>query len=196
MYYPSDRTSLISKMQAPWVLAEIRALRASIFKDSPEIRRALAIAAKIEQSYDLGRADLFLPAVDTFCAILEPLATTVLTGTLRRVGYEIFPQYVSVLGIRSENVKDAMRIASGADLIRVICDAWTQCVVGPDAGTMTLETAGATVTVTDTTFLPCQLQMGVFLGAGRMTGLFRESVLVEKRCRGKGDSVCVYDFTI
>jgi hypothetical protein len=51
------------------------------------------------------------------------------------------------------------------------------------------------VTVTDTTFMPCQMQMGVFLGAARMTNLFRESALVEKRCRAKGDTVCVYEFT-
>ena len=53
-----------------------------------------------------------------------------------------------------------------------------------------------TAVVTDTTFMPCQLQMGVFLGAGKLTGLFRENALVEKRCRSKGDSVCVYEFTL
>jgi hypothetical protein len=196
MYYPSDRKSLASKMQAPFVLAEIRALRSSIFKSSPEVQRALAIAAKVEQSYDLHRADLFLPAVDTFCAILEPFAMTVLTGTLRRVGYEIFPQYVSILGIPAAEVKNAMQIKTGVDLIRVICDAWTKCCVGADSGTMIPEVVGSTCSVTDTTFLPCQLQMGVFLGAGKLTGLFRESALVEKRCRAKGDSVCVYDFTL
>lgn len=196
MYYPSDRKSLTSKMQAPFVLAEIRALRSSIFKSSPEVQRALAIAAKVEQAHDLHRADLFLPAVDTFCAILEPFAMTVLTGTLRRVGYEIFPQYVSILGIPAGEVKTAMQIKTGYDLIRTICDAWLQCCVGPDSGTMVPEAVGSTVTVTDTTFLPCQLQMGVFLGAGKLTGLFRESALVEKRCRAKGDSVCVYEFTL
>src|SRR5690242_15861992 len=124
MYYPSDRNSLASRIQAPWVRAEIRALRGSICKGSPQVQRALAIAASIEQAYDLGRADLFLPAIDTFCAILEPLAMTVLSGTLRRVGYEIFPQYVSGLGVAANTVA-----ASAADLIRVICDAWSQCVV-------------------------------------------------------------------
>jgi hypothetical protein len=196
MYYPSDRKSLNAKMQAPFVLAEIRALRSSIFKSSPEVQRALAIATKVEQSHDLHRADLFLPAIDTFCAVLEPFEMTVLTGTLRRVGYEIFPQYVSILGIPAAEVKNAMQIKTGMDLIRVICDAWTKCAVGADAGTLLPEVAGATATVTDTTFLPCQLQMGVFLGAGKLTGLFRESALVERRCRAKGDSVCLYEFTI
>ena len=70
---------LSAKIQAPLVLAEIRALRASIFKSSPEVQRALAIAEKIEQRYDLSRTDLFLPAADTCCAILEPFAMTVLT---------------------------------------------------------------------------------------------------------------------
>jgi hypothetical protein len=196
MYYPSDRKSLTSKMQAPFVLAEIRALRSSIFKSSPEVQRALTIATKVEQSYDLHRADLFIPAVDTFCAILEPFAMTVLTGTLRRVGYEIFPQYVSILGIPAGEVKNAMQLKTGTDVIRVICDAWSKCVVGPDSGTMLPEVVGNITTVTDTTFLPCQLQMGVFLGAGKLTGLFRESALTEKRCRAKGDSVCVYDFNL
>ena len=81
MYYPGDRNSLNAKIQAPFVLAEIRALRASIFKSSPEIQRALAIADRVEQSYDLTRPDLFIPALDTYCAILEPFAMTVLTGT-------------------------------------------------------------------------------------------------------------------
>jgi hypothetical protein len=194
MYYPSDRKSFNAKMQAPFVLAEIRALRSSIFKSSPEVQRALAIAAKVEQSFDLNRADLFIPVSESFCAILEPFAMTVLTGTLRRVGYEIFPQYVSILGIPAANVKEAMQIKTGPDLVGVICDAWTKCCIGPDAGTMVPEVTGGTVTVTDTTLLPCQLQMGVFLGAGKLTGLFRESALVERRCRAKGEPVCVYDF--
>lgn len=195
MYYPSDR-NLNAKIQAPFVLAEIRALRASIFKSSPEIQRALAIADKIEQSYDLTRSDLFIPALETYCAILEPFAMTVLTGTMRRVGYEMFPQYVQILGIPAANVKAAMGLKHGSDLIRTICNAYAQCVVGPDAGTLTPEVAGATVTVTDTTFMPCQLQMGVFLGAGKFTGLYRDNTLVERRCRAKGDTVCVYDFTL
>ena len=196
MYYPVDRKSLSAKIQAPFVLAEIRALRASIFKSSPEIQRALAIADKIEQSYDLTRSDLFIPANETYCAILEPFAMTVLTGTMRRVGYEMFPQYVQILGIPAANVKAAMNITTGADLIRAICEAWTKCVVGEDAGLLAPEVVGSTVTVTDTTFMPCQLQMGVFLGAGKLTGLYRDSALVEKRCRAKGDSACVYDFTL
>jgi hypothetical protein len=194
MYYPGDRHSLSAKIQAPFVLAEIRALRASIFKSSPEIQRALAIADKVEQSYDLTRSDLFIPALETYCAILEPFAMTVLTGTMRRVGYEMFPQYIQILGISTANVKAAMGLKTGADLIRTICTAYSQCVIGNDAGTLVPEVAGATVTVTDTTFMPCQLQMGVFLGAGKVTGLYRDNALVEKRCRAKGDAACIYEF--
>lgn len=194
MYLPSDRKSLVAKIQAPFVLAEIRALRSSIFKKTHEVQTALAIADKVEQQYDLSRADLFIPAGDTWCAILEPFAKTVLTGTLRRVGYEVFPQYVSILGIPAANVKAAMDIKTSADLIRTICNAYGTCVVGKDAGTLAYEVEGSTVTVTDTTIIPCQLQMGVFLGAGKLTGLFRENVLVERRCRAKNDPVCAYEF--
>jgi hypothetical protein len=194
MYYPLDRKSLSAKIQAPFVLAEIRALRSSIFKKTQEVQSALAIADKVEQSYDLTRTDLFIPANDTWCAILEPFAMTVLTGTIRRIGYEIFPQYVSILGIPPANVKTAMEIKVASDLIRTICSAYTTCVVGSDAGTLVPEIIGASVTVTDTTFMPCQLQMGVFLGAGKLTGLFRDNVLTEKRCRAKGDSACSYEF--
>jgi hypothetical protein len=196
MYYPSGRKSLDATIQAPFVLAEIRALRSSIFKSSPEVQRAIAIADKIEQAYELQRTDLFIPALETFCAILEPFAMTILTGTMRRVGYEIFPQYVSILGIPAANVKVAMDIKVPADLVRLICGAYTTCVLGPDAGALTPEIIGATAIVTDSTFMPCQLQMGVFLGAGKLTGLFRENALVEKRCRTKGDSACVYEFTL
>jgi hypothetical protein len=196
MYYPSGRKSLDATIQAPFVLAEIRALRSSIFKSSPEVQRAIAIADKIEQAYELQRADLFIPALETFCAILEPFAMTILTGTMRRVGYEIFPQYVSILGIPAANVKVAMDIKVPADLVRLICGAYATCVLGPDAGALTPEVIGATAVVTDSTFMPCQLQMGVFLGAGKLTGLFRENALVEKRCRTKGDSACVYEFTL
>jgi hypothetical protein len=194
MYYPSDRKSLVAKIQAPFVLAEIRALRSSIFKKTTEVQSALAIADKVEQSYDLNRADLFIPAAETWSAILEPFARTVLTGTLRRVGYEIFPQYVSILGIAAANVKAAMDIKSSADLIRTICAAYSTCVVGKDAGTLAFEAEGSTVTVVDTTIIPCQLQMGVFLGAGKLTGLFRENALAERRCRAKHDAVCSYEF--
>jgi hypothetical protein len=196
MYYPSDRKALNAKIQAPFVLAEIRALKQSIFKSSPEVQRAIAIADKIEQAYDLRRGDLFIPALETFCAVLEPFAMTILTGTMRRVGYEIFPQYVSILGIPPSGVKAAMDLKTGADLVRHICGAYSQCVTGPDAGSLVPEIHGTNVTVTDSTFMPCQLQMGVFLGAGKLTGLFRETALVEKRCRAKGDSVCVYDFAL
>ncbi|TMQ07123.1 MAG: hypothetical protein E6J90_44305 [Deltaproteobacteria bacterium] len=194
MYYPSDRKSLTARIQAPFVLAEIRALRSSIFKKTQEVQTALAIADKIEQSYDLNRADLFIPANDTWCAILEPFAMTVLTGTLRRIGYEIFPQYMSILGIPPANVRAAIDLKNGADLVRFICGAYSECVIGSDAGLLSPEVVGATVTVTDTTIIPCQLQMGVFLGAGKLTGLYRDNVLVEKRCRAKGDSACSYEF--
>jgi hypothetical protein len=89
-----------------------------------------------------------------------------------------------------------MDIKTGADLVRLICGAYATCVVGPDAGALSPEVHGATAVVTDTTFMPCQLQMGVFLGAAKLTGLFRENALVEKRCRAKGDAACVYDFTL
>lgn len=194
MYYPSDRKSLTARIQAPFVLAEIRALRSSIFKKTQEVQSALAIADKIEQAYDLNRGDLFIPANDTFCAILEPFAMTVLTGTLRRIGYEIFPQYVSILGIPPANVRAAMDLKTGADLVRHICGAYSACVLGSDAGTLSPESAGSSIAVTDTTFMPCQLQIGVFLGAGKLTGLYRDNVLIEKRCRAKGDSVCLYEF--
>lgn len=195
MYYPSDH-QLNAKIQAPFVLAEIRALRSSIFKNSPEVQRAIAVADKIERTYDLTRGDLFIPALDTFCAVLEPFAQTILTGTMRRVGYEIFPQYVSILGIPAAGVKAAMSLTSGADLVRHICGAYNMCVVGPDAGALTPQVGTSMATVTDTTFMPCQLQMGVFLGAAKLTGLFRESALVEKRCRARGDSACVYDIVL
>jgi hypothetical protein len=196
MSNPSDRKNLRAKIQAPFVLAQIRALRSSIFKKTQEVQTALAIADKVEQSYDLNRADLFIPAGDTWCAILDPFAMTVLTGTLRRIGYEIFPQYVSILGIPPANVKAAMNITSSVDLVRTICDAYSRCVVGDDAGVMTPEIAGATVTVNDSSgkIIPCQLQMGEFLGAGKLTGLFRENALTEKRCRNKGDTICSYEF--
>lgn len=194
MYYPLDRKSLVAKIQAPFVLAEIRALRSSIFKKTQEVQTALAIADRVEQSYDLNRTDLFIPAGETWCAILEPFAKTVLTGTLRRIGYEVFPQYVSILGIPAANVKTAMDIKTPADLIRTICQAYSQCVVGKDAGAMTVQAQGSTATVTDTTIIPCQLQMGVFLGAGKLTGLFRENALFERRCRAKSDSTCSYEF--
>ena len=195
MYYPASG-KLNARIQAPFVLAEIRALRSSIFKSSPEVQRAIAIADQIERAYDLNRPELFIPALETFCAVLEPFAQTILTGTMRRVGYEIFPQYVSILGIPASNVKVAMNIKTGGDLVRQICDAYANCVTGSDAGALTPEVKGTTATVTDTTFMPCQLQMGVFLGAAKLTGLFRETALVERRCRAKGDPVCMYDFTL
>jgi serine/threonine protein kinase len=193
-YGRSPRRSPTTRIQAPFVLAEIRALRSSIFKRSREVQSALAIAEKVEHSYDLHDAELFLPLDDTWCAILEPFELTVVTGTLRRIGYEIFPQYVSILGIPAPEVNTAMELRGPTDLIRVICAAYNKCVVGDEAGTLTPGMDGARPTVTDTTLMPCQLQMGVFLGAGQLTGLFRDSALTETRCRSRGDSACVYEF--
>lgn len=194
MYVPSNRRSLSAKIQAPFVLAEIRALQTSIFRKSPEVQAALAIADRVEQAYELNRADLFISAADTFNAILEPFMTSVLTGTLREIGYQIFPQLVSILKIPPANVKVALGIAKPSDLVRYICEAYSKCVVGGDAGTLEPSATGSTMTVTDTTFMPCGLQMGVFLGAGKMTGLFHYQALIEKRCRARGDRTCSYDF--
>jgi protein kinase-like protein len=194
--YPSPPRNLRSKIQAPFVLAEIRALRSSAFKSSPEVRSALAIADKVEHAYNLDRADLFIPAIETFCAVLEPFAMTVLTGTVRRIGYEIFPQYVAILGISQTNVKAAMDLKTSADLVRLICSAYSRCVIGADAGTLIPTVVGSRATVTDTTFMPCQLQMGVFLGAGKLTGWFNDTALIEKRCRMRGDEACVYELAL
>lgn len=195
MFYIQDRKTFDSKVQAPFVMAMIRALRSSIFKSTKEVQRALAIATTIERKYDLNRIDLFLPALDTSCAILEPLSMTMLTGTLRRVGYEIFPQVLAIAGVPVTNVKAAMGLKDGVDLLRMVCGNYSQVVIGADAGSLTLTTTESSVTVADTTWSPCQLQMGVFLGAGQVTGLFRDSALVEKRCRSKGDNVCLYEFS-
>jgi len=195
MFYIRDRKNFDVKVQAPYVLAEIRALRSSIFKNTPEVQRALAIAGPIELKYNLTNPELFVPALDTACAILEPLSKTMLAGTLRRVGYEVFPQLISILGIPAANVKAAMGLKDGMDFIRMLCGNYTQCVVGPDAGSLTITPTESGATITDTTFFPCQLQMGAFLGGGHLTGLFRDNALVEKRCRAKGDTVCVYEFT-
>jgi hypothetical protein len=194
MSFPSDLKRVRAKIQAPFVLAEIRALRSSIFKKTQEVQSALAIAETVEREYELDRADLFIPAGDTWCRILEPFALTVLTGTLRRIGYEIFPQYISMLGIALPDVRTAMNLNTPADLVRTICSAYSTCMIGDDAGVLTPETLGANVTVYDSTLIPCQLQMGVFLGAGKLTGFFREDVLTERGCRNKGDSVCAYEF--
>lgn len=197
MFYIADRKNLNVKVQAPFVLAEIRALRSSIFKRSVEVQQAIAIADTVERKYDLTRVDLFLPVLDTFCAILDPLAMTMLTGTLRRIGNEVFPALITVLGIPRANVKAEMGLKEPGDLIRAICGHYSQCVVGPEAGalTPTIADSGVSVSVTDTSIMPCQLQMGVFVGAGMMTGMYRDTALVERRCRSKGDAACVYDFT-
>src|ERR1041384_2285802 len=108
MFYVKDRKSLDAKIQAPFVMAEVRALRSSIFKSSPEVQRALDVAAQVEKKYDLTRNDLFIPALEPFCAILEPLSGSLLSGTVRRAGYEIFPQLVNILGIPAANVKAVM----------------------------------------------------------------------------------------
>jgi hypothetical protein len=197
MFYIADRKTLNVKVQAPFVLAEIRALRSSIFKKSIEVQQAIAIADTVERKYDLSRADLFLPVLDTFCAILDPLAMTMLTGTLRRIGNEVFPALISILGIPRSNVRTAMNLKEPSDLIRAICAHYTQCVVGPEAGALTpsIDDSGTSVSVTDTSLMPCQLQMGVFVGAGMLTGMYRDSALQERRCRAKGDPACVYDFS-
>lgn len=194
MSFPSDLRRVRAKIQAPFVRAEIRALRSSIFRKTQEVQSALAIAEKVEQCYELDRADLFIPAGETWCAILEPFAMTVLTGTLRRIGYEIFPQYLSILGIAAPDVKTAMNLNGPGDLVRTVCAAYSTCVVGDDAGVLTPDTAGSCVTVNDSTIIPCQLQIGVFLGAGKLTGLFRENALAETCCRNKGGDVCTYEF--
>src|SRR3954464_13631094 len=162
MSFPSDSKNVRAKIQAPFVLAEIRALRSSIFKKTQEVQTALAVADRVAQSYDLHRGDLFIPAADSWCAILDPFAMTVLTGTLRRIGYEIFPQYVSILGIQPGNVKTAVDIKVPADLVRTICEAYTRCVVGEAAGMLTPESNGSTVTVVDSTSFSCKVQRGVF----------------------------------
>jgi hypothetical protein len=196
MFHITDRKNFDARVQAPYVLAEIRALRSSIFKNSPEVQRAISIGGPIEQKYDLTRPDLYVPALETFCAILEPFAMTILTGTLRRVGYAIFPQYTQILGVPKDNVKEAMGIKDRNDLIRLICTSYsTQGVLGANAGTLTPAETESGMLVTDTTFIPCQLQMGVFVGAGMMTGMFRDSALVEQKCRSKGAQACVYSFT-
>jgi len=96
-------------------------------------------------------------------------------------------------------VKVAMGVKEPGDLVRAICGHYTQCVVGPEAGALTPVIAGSgegvSMSVTDTTIMPCQLQMGVFVGGGMMTGMYRDTALVEKRCRSRGDAACVYDFT-
>ena len=79
MYYPSDGKRLRATIQAPFVLAEIRAIRSSVFKSSPEVQRSVALAEKVERAYDLTRADLFIPALETYCALLEPFDGTLLT---------------------------------------------------------------------------------------------------------------------
>jgi len=181
-------------VQAPYVLATIRALRSSIFKKSPEVQAALAIAERVEQTHDLTREDLFIPAVDTFSAIIAPFSTSVLAGTLREIGYEIFPQYLSVWKIPSANVKVALDITKPEDVIRVVCDGFRRSVTGSDAGVIAHATTGSTTTVTDTTLLPCGMFMGIFLGAGKVTGMFRSNALIERRCRASGERACSYDF--
>lgn len=46
--------------------------------------------------------------------------------------------------------------------------------------------------ITDTTFVPCSLQSGVYIGAGNLTGL--KAMLRETKCRQRGASSCVYEF--
>jgi len=193
MYYPSGTERSNARIQAPLLLAEIRALRRSSIERSPEVQQALAIADKVEQRYDLSRADWFVPASDTLFAILEPLAQPHLASALRDVGHEIFPQYVAILGIPAANVNTAMQLHCGADLVRRICRIYSDSVVGPASGALVPDVVGARAGVTDTSLLPCPLQIGIFRGAGKLTGLFGESALVEHRCRSRGDTACAYD---
>jgi hypothetical protein len=186
---------LDAKIQAPFVNAEIRALRTSIFKSSPEVQLALGIATKIEEKYNLNNPELFIPALETFCAILEPLSGSLLSGTVRRAGYEIFPQLVAILGLTRENVKAAMGLREPSDVVRAVSDRYKECVTGSDAGALTYQSTPTGIIVTDTAIVPCQLNIGVYMGAGKFTGLYRDNAVVEKKCRGKGDSACTYEFT-
>jgi hypothetical protein len=120
MFYPSDRASFNPKIQAPFVLAQIRALKGSIFKSSKEVQQAILVADEVAARYDLTRGDLFIPARETFAAILEPLSGTIHAGTLRRIGLEIFPQYVAILGIPEAQVKQAMNVNSVPDVVNHI----------------------------------------------------------------------------
>jgi len=196
MYYPSGGRRLNAKIQAPLLLAEIRALRRSSVERSPVVHQALAIADQVEQRYDLSRADLFVPAFETFCAILEPLEQAPVAGVLRRVGHEIFRQYVAILGIPAANANTALQLRDGADLVRRICAVYAERVVGPESGALTADAVGGQLAVTDTSFMPCPLQIGMFLGAGKLTGLLCETALVEIRCRSRGDSVCRYELAV
>lgn len=196
MYYPSGHRRLDAKVQASFVLAELRALRAAISERSRALERALEIADDIEQNHDLSRADLFVPALDTCCALLEPFEHSMLTGALRQIGNALFRQYVSILGIPPAKVRAALRVTTGGDLVRAICAAYTTSIVGPDAGALVADVTSAGATITDTGFLPCQLQIGVLLGAGALTGLFGDAALIETRCRSRGDVVCAYELAL
>src|SRR3954464_8505034 len=110
MYYPSGHRHLDAKVQAAFVLAELRALRAAISERSPALERALEVADGIEQNHDLSRADLFVPALDTCCALLEPFELSMVTGALRQIGNALFRQYVSILGIPPANVRAALQV--------------------------------------------------------------------------------------
>ena len=193
MYYPSGHRRLDAKVRAPFVLAELRALRIAISERSPALQRALEIADDIEHNHDLSRADLFVPALDTSCALLEPFEHSMVTGALRQIGNALFPQYVSILGIPPANVRTALQVSAGGDLVRTICGAYTDCIVGPDAGALVADVTAAGAMITDTSFLPCQLQIGVLLGAGALTGLFCDTALIETRCRSRGDGACAYE---
>lgn len=174
MFYITDRKNIDARVQAPFVSSAIRALRSSVFKGSAEIQQALRVAHAVEQRYDLSRNDLFIPVVDTLCAILDPLAHTLLTGTLRRVGSEVFPELLSVLGTSPSQAKEALGLKGASDLGRMICGHYARCVIGPDAGALTFASKPRGFSVTDTSIMPCHLQIGVFIGAGTLTGLFRE----------------------
>jgi len=187
MYYPSGHRRLDAKVQAPFVLAVLRAIRVAISEASPALARALEAADDIEHNHDLSRADLVIPALDTCGALLEPFEQPPLTGALRQIGSAVFSQYVSILGIPPANARTALQVTTGGDLVRAICGIYTACVTGAEAGALVADLTSAGATITDTSFLPCQLQIGA------LTGLCCASALIETRCRSRGDAACAYE---
>jgi hypothetical protein len=191
MFYP-ERSAFQAKIQAPFVLAQINALKASIFKSSAEIQTALSVADSIAQRYELTRPDLFIPARETFGAILEPLSNIAHAGTIRRIGLGIFPQYMKILGVPAGGAKAALGVNTPSDLVRNVCEAYGRCVTGPGAGALTpTRIDSKSAVVSDTTFVPCSLQSGVFIGAGQITGL--KLMVRETQCRLRGHSSCIYE---
>lgn len=193
MYYPDRSAAFSARIQAPFVLAQINALKASIFKSSTELQTALSVAEEVGRKYDLTRPDLFIPARETFCAILEPLSNIAHTGTIRRIGLGIFAQYVKIMGVPQGAVKQALGVNSPGDLIRFVSDSYGKCVVGPGSGDLAVTKIDSkSAIITDTSFVPCSLQSGVYIGAGNLTGL--KAMLRETKCRLRGHTSCVYEF--